>query len=100
MSERITRKSWNDIKPSHEELETLDALSDEEVARRVAADPDAPPPPDVDWWRNAEVVAPRKQPVTLRLDPDILAWFREQGPGYQTRINAVLRHYMETVGDR
>lgn len=100
MSERITRKSWNHIKPSQEELEALDALSDEEAARRVAADPDAPPPPDADWWRGAEVMAPRKQPVTLRLDPDVLAWFREQGPGYQARINAVLRRYMETVGDR
>jgi uncharacterized protein (DUF4415 family) len=38
-----------------------------------------------------------KEAVTLRLDPDILDWFRNQGPGYQPRINAVLRHYMDEV---
>jgi uncharacterized protein (DUF4415 family) len=97
MNERVTRKSWNDISPRQEELEALDALSDEEVARRLAADPETPAMPDADWWRDAEVVPARKQPVTLRLDPDILAWFRDQGPGYQTRINAVLRRYMDAM---
>lgn len=97
MTERYTRKSWNELTPHPEELEALDALSDEEVARRVADDPEAPPMPDADWWRGAEVLAPRKRPVSLRLDPDILAWFKAQGPGYQTRINAVLRTYMEAM---
>jgi len=36
-----------------------------------------------------------KQQITLRLDPDILAFFRRHGKGYQTTINAVLRRYME-----
>ena len=36
-----------------------------------------------------------KKAVSLRLDPDVLDWFREQGEGYQTRINAVLRMYKE-----
>jgi uncharacterized protein (DUF4415 family) len=37
----------------------------------------------------------RKEQVTIRLDRDVLAWFRAQGKGYQTRINALLRAYME-----
>jgi uncharacterized protein (DUF4415 family) len=37
----------------------------------------------------------RKAAISLRLDPEVLAWFRTQGPGYQTRMNAVLRAYME-----
>ena len=37
----------------------------------------------------------RKQQVTLRIDSDVLTWFRGQGRGYQTRINALLRAYME-----
>jgi uncharacterized protein (DUF4415 family) len=37
---------------------------------------------------------PRKQAVTLRLDADVLAWFRASGPGYQTRINKLLRAAM------
>jgi len=38
---------------------------------------------------------PRKQQVTLRLDADVLDWFRAQGRGYQTQINALLRAYVE-----
>jgi uncharacterized protein (DUF4415 family) len=36
-----------------------------------------------------------KQQTTVRLDADMLDWFKAQGPGYQTRINAVLRSYYE-----
>ena len=39
----------------------------------------------------------RKAPISLRVDPEVLEWFRTQGPGYQTRINAVLRAYMEAA---
>lgn len=41
---------------------------------------------------------PRKAAISLRLDADVLEWFRAQGPGYQTRINAVLRAYKEAAG--
>ncbi len=37
---------------------------------------------------------PRKEQITLRLDGDVLEWFRARGPGYQTQINALLRAYM------
>jgi uncharacterized protein (DUF4415 family) len=38
---------------------------------------------------------PGKRQVTLRIDEDVLDWFRAQGPGYQTKINALLRAYVE-----
>jgi uncharacterized protein (DUF4415 family) len=41
------------------------------------------------WWPGP------KQQITLRLDPDVLAFFRKRGRGYQTTINAVLRKYVE-----
>lgn len=48
-----------------------------------------------DFWGQAELVAPQpKQAISLRVDQDVLAWFKEQGPRYQTRINAVLRAYV------
>ena len=72
-------------------------MSDEEVERRAREDPDAPPLYDADWWADAEVLPARKVPVSLRIDPDILDFFKSQGLGYQTRINAVLRRYMEAV---
>ena len=37
----------------------------------------------------------RKDQLTLRVDSDVVAWYRKQGSGYQTRINALLRAYME-----
>jgi uncharacterized protein (DUF4415 family) len=40
----------------------------------------------------------RKEQLTIRIDSDVLEWYREQGPGYQTRINALLRAYMEERG--
>jgi len=41
--------------------------------------------------------APRKAAISLRLDAEVLDWFKARGPGYQTRINAVLRAYMEAA---
>ncbi|HEN8801283.1 TPA: BrnA antitoxin family protein [Pseudomonas putida] len=48
-----------------------------------------------DFFREAELRVPAKQTVTIRLDTDVLAWFKEQGGGYQTRINQLLRQYMQ-----
>jgi len=48
-----------------------------------------------DFWEGAEVVLPGpKRAISLRLDEDVLDWFRQSGPRYQTRMNAVLRGYM------
>ncbi len=54
-------------------------------------------PVDEDFWRNARVVmpSPGKASVHLRLDADVLEWFREQGKGHLSRMNAVLRSFME-----
>lgn len=42
--------------------------------------------------------APRKAAISLRLDAEVLDWFKAQGPGYQTRINAILRAYKDASG--
>ena len=70
------------------------SLEGKAIRSALEADPDVRPT-DVNFWKTAKVVLPRtKQTVTLRLDADLLAWLRRQ-KGYQTRINAVLRTYME-----
>ena len=60
---------------------------------------DAPEGPSLgpEFWERARVAFPegRKQQLTLRLDADVLAWFKAQGKGYQTRMNAVLRAFYE-----
>jgi uncharacterized protein (DUF4415 family) len=51
-----------------------------------------------DFWKNAKPRMPQKKDsVTIRLDRDMLDWFRGMGGGYQTKINAVLRSYMRSV---
>jgi uncharacterized protein (DUF4415 family) len=53
--------------------------------------------PQTDWTGavRGAFYRPIKKPVSLRLDADIVDWFQRQGAGYQTRINAVLREYVE-----
>ena len=82
-------------KASHHETDwtRLRRMTDDDVHAGVAADPDAAPT-DAAFWKNARVVVPKpKETVTIRLDADLLAWFRGER-GYQTRINAILRAYM------
>ena len=49
---------------------------------------------DEDFFRKARVVVPPgKKQLTIRLDADVVSWLKDQGKGYQTRINAILRAY-------
>jgi len=74
-------------------------MSDDEVAASLAGDPDVTPT-DAKFWRGAKLVLPRsKKIVTMRLDADLLDWFRADR-GYQTRINAILRAYMNSQRHR
>lgn len=53
-------------------------------------------PTDAKFWEKAQVVLPPvKTHLSLRLDEDIVEWFKRQGTGYQTKINAVLRSYVQ-----
>jgi uncharacterized protein (DUF4415 family) len=73
----------------------LASMSENEIVRRAQADPDAQPT-DADFWKGARVILPQgKHPVTLRVDKDVLDWFKAHGRRYQSRMNAVLRSYME-----
>jgi uncharacterized protein (DUF4415 family) len=74
----------------------VEALTDEDIARAVADDPDAAPLLDEAWFKKARLVPPDpKVPISIRIDRDVLEWFRRRGPRYQTKINAVLRAYVE-----
>ncbi len=71
------------------------SMSEKEIMRAAKSDPDAQPT-DLEFWKDAPIVLPAgKHPVTLRLDRDVLDWFKAQGRRYQSRMNAVLRSYME-----
>lgn len=70
------------------------AITEAELEASIADDPDWKDVP-ADWYKDAIPVTPGpKKLLSLRLDPDVVDWFRAQGPRYQTRMNAVLRAYM------
>lgn len=69
------------------------AKTEEELESDIASDPDWKDVPR-DWYKNAKAVYPKRL-LSLRLDDDLVQWFKQQGPGYQTRINAVLRAFVE-----
>jgi uncharacterized protein (DUF4415 family) len=73
----------------------LDRQTSAQVEAIAVNDRDGPPMSDEEW-ALAEIVQPRKVPVGLKLDNDVLGWFKSQGKGYQTRINTILRRYYET----
>ena len=50
---------------------------------------------DIDWSEAALVVPAKKKAISIRIDEDVLDFFKSQGEGYQRRMNAVLRYYMQ-----
>lgn len=88
-----TKKSNHDRR-SGTDWGKLRRVSAATIRKGIAADPEAHAT-DEEFWRSAKVVMPTpKEIVTMRLDSDLLRWFRQQR-GYQTRINAILRAYMQ-----
>lgn len=57
-------------------------------------DPDWADYNDIDWSEAVLVVPPKKKAISIRVDEDVLDYFKKQGEGYQRRINAVLRSFM------
>jgi len=77
------------------DLRRIDAMSDANI------DYSDIPELDTDFFRDARVVVPPgKKQLTVRLDADVLAWLQDQGKGYHSRINAILRAYYEAHRDR
>jgi uncharacterized protein (DUF4415 family) len=102
------RKKNDIVRFSAEELENMrrrgesrtdwtkvDAMTEAELEASIAADPDdvheAP-----DWSQAVLGLPPRKEHINIRIDADVLAWFKQTGRGYQTRMNNVLRAFVES----
>ena len=71
----------------------LDATTDEEIDAQIANDPDFSD--DWNWGDAVLVIPPKKKAISIRVDEDVLDYFKGEGAGYQRRINAVLRSYMQ-----
>jgi uncharacterized protein (DUF4415 family) len=73
----------------------VDCMTEAALEASIAADPDdvhdAP-----DWSLAVPGLPPRKEHINIRIDADVLAWFKNTGRGYQTRMNNVLRAFVES----
>lgn len=79
---------------SRTDWKKVDSMSQEEVER--LADEEEGPLPE-GWDETVFLgIPPRKKEIHIRLDEDVLDWFKAHGAGYQTRINAVLRAFVRT----
>jgi len=76
----------------------VNAMREEDIQRAIADDPDTF---TVEDWTEARLVIPlSKESIHLRVDADVLAWFKAGGPGHLSRMNAVLRNYYESKQQR
>ena len=98
MSARPTRKSSRVAEQPRQgraNLTRLRRVSEREI---MDTSPEELADLPADFWDDADLVAPvAKRAISLRVDEDVLDWFRSMGPRYQTRMNAVLRAYMKTT---
>ena len=99
--ENITRITLDEIlakrargEKSKTDWARVDAMTDEDIERAMRDDPDWQDFIDIDWSKAVMVIPQKKKAISIRLDEDIVDFFQASGKGYQTRINAVLRHFI------
>ncbi|MEO6208928.1 MAG: BrnA antitoxin family protein [Gemmatimonadaceae bacterium] len=98
-AKRTAKSSPNGATPTQgrANLAKLRRVSEAEIAR---TSPDELRDLPKNFWDDAvPMIAAAKVPISLRVDTDVLAFFRESGPRYQSRMNAVLRSYMERTSE-
>lgn len=96
--ERITRRVPDDRRRGRTDWQRLRAMSEEQIEANTAADPENPRWTDAEL-QAAELVLPSEEPkvpVSIRLDSEVVDYFKQAGRGYQSRINAVLLGYVRS----
>jgi uncharacterized protein (DUF4415 family) len=95
-AKRIVRRTPSARNGGKTNWARVGSIDDREIEAAIKSDPDAAPILDKQWFKTAKVVMPeRKVPISLRMDREVVEWFKAQGRRYQSRINAVLRAYVE-----
>ena len=69
--------------------------TDAAIEAAIANDPDWADIETIDWSAAEVIVPAKKQAISIRLDEDLIAFFKAEGPGYQRRINAVCAAYVK-----
>jgi uncharacterized protein (DUF4415 family) len=93
--ERIVTRRWGDRRKGKTDWARVDAMTGEEVEASIANDRGWAEFKDIDWSDAVLVMPAKKKAISIRVDEDVLDFFKREGEGYQRRINAVLRSYMQ-----
>jgi uncharacterized protein (DUF4415 family) len=93
--ERIVTRKWGDRRKGKTDWARFDAMTDEDITKAIANDPDWAEFENIDWSDAVLVIPAKKKAISIRVDEDVLDFFKKEGDGYQRRINAVLRSYMQ-----
>jgi len=91
----ITVVSRSDPSRGKTDWKKVDKLTDAEIATAMGNDPEWVGFKEIDWSDAALVIPPKKIAISIRVDEDALDYFKQSGAGYQKRMNAVLRSYMQ-----
>jgi uncharacterized protein (DUF4415 family) len=102
-AKHIVRYTKNELEAKRKQGESrsdwkrVSSTTEKELEKAIASDPDWKDIPR-DWFKKGKMIYPSgaKRHISFRIDPDILAWFKNQGKGYQTKMNAVLRDFVRT----
>lgn len=92
--ENITIVSRDSPSRGKTDWAAVDALTDEQIEEAIRNDPDAVPL-DFNWDEAVLVIPPKKKAISIRVDEDVLDYFKHEGAGYQRRMNAVLRSFVQ-----
>ena len=95
----ITVVSRNDPRRGKTDWEKFRNLTDAEIEAGMAKDPVWREFNELDWSDAVLVIPPKKKAISIRVDEDVLDYFKKQGEGYQRRMNAVLRSYMDQTSN-
>jgi len=97
--EHIVTRKWGDRRKGRTDWARFDKLTDADIEKAIASDSDWDEFKDIDWSDAVLVLPPRKKAISIRVDEDVLDFFKREGEGYQRRMNAVLRSYVEARKD-
>ena len=93
--ERIVTRRWDDRRKGKTDWARVKAMTDEQLKASIADDPDWAEFRDINWSDAVMVMPAKKKAISIRIDEDVLDFFKKDGEGYQRRMNAVLRSYVQ-----
>jgi uncharacterized protein (DUF4415 family) len=95
-AKRIVKRTPSSSRRGKTDWMRINAMTDPQIERAIKTGPDAAPILNKEWFEAAKLVLPEpKVPISLRIDREVVEWFKAHGQRYQSRMNVVLKAYMQ-----